>query len=109
MSLGPARCQFTLHLAELIVWAHGQGIDLAIDGTKVGPGDTIHLRTGAHPGGLAADLIYYLQPGVPATKSEDHLAIGERWELLGGIWGGRFRDSKGDPRPDGNHYEWPRP
>ncbi len=31
--------------------------------------------------------------------TEDHQVLGEYWESLGGIWGGRFED--------GNHYEWP--
>lgn len=30
----------------------------------------------------------------------DHLELGERWEELGGTWGGRFAS------PDGNHYSW---
>ena len=32
-------------------------------------------------------------------KTEDHKPLGEWWESVGGIWGGRFND--------GNHYEWP--
>ena len=47
---------------------------------------------------LAADLRL---GGVPASLTEDLVwnAIGTRWELLGGRWGGRF-----DP-PDPNHFD----
>ena len=33
------------------------------------------------------------------TETKDHQPLGEWWESIGGIWGGRFND--------GNHYEWP--
>jgi hypothetical protein len=34
------------------------------------------------------------------TTTEAHRPIGEKWESLGGTWGGRFRNK------DGNHYSW---
>ena len=33
--------------------------------------------------------------------TEDHEPLGEWWESIGGVWGGRFND--------GNHYESPYP
>lgn len=47
---------------------------------------------------LAIDLNLF-RDGIYLTKTEDHQLLGEWWESVGGIWGGRFND--------GNHYEWP--
>ena len=47
---------------------------------------------------LAIDLNLF-QHGRYLTGTEDHRPLGEWWETVGGIWGGRFND--------GNHYEWP--
>ena len=56
--------------------------------------ESLHTRCPS----LAADLRV---GGVPASLTEDLVwnAVGTRWELLGGRWGGRF-----DP-PDLNHFD----
>jgi hypothetical protein len=51
-----------------------------------------------HRVGLAIDLNLF-RDGKYLSDTEDHAALGEWWESVGGIWGGRFED--------GNHYEWP--
>jgi hypothetical protein len=32
------------------------------------------------------------------TATEDHRPLGEKWEAMGHVWGGRFND--------GNHYQY---
>lgn len=109
MTRSALRCRFTFMIAELVVWARGQGMNLALDETKTDPAeDDDHLpesRGGRHPIGTAGDLLLYIPaypgdyPGVYQETTEAHRLLGERWKLMGGTWGGDF------PKPDGNHYE----
>jgi len=48
---------------------------------------------------MAVDLNLF-KDCVYLAETEHHRELGEWWESIGGIWGGRFED--------GNHYEWPR-
>lgn len=57
-------------------------------------------KSSKHSRRLAVDLNLF-KDGKYLTKTEDHEELGEYWEEIGGIWGGRFED--------GNHYEWPEP
>jgi len=81
-------------IAELIVWAYEQGYEITVgdfwahDGHKDG---SFHYKR------LAADLNLF-KDGDYLIHTEDHLPLGEKWESMGGTWGGRFR------RKDGNHY-----
>lgn len=49
-----------------------------------------------HKQRLAIDLNLF-KDGVYLKTTEDHRPLGEWWESIGGVWGGRFND--------GNHYE----
>jgi D-alanyl-D-alanine carboxypeptidase-like protein len=53
------------------------------------------IRNSLHEIGLAIDLNLF-RDGKYLDKTEDHRRLGERWEAMGGAWGGRFGD--------GNHY-----
>ena len=55
-------------------------------------------KSSRHRVRLAIDLNLF-KDGKYLTETEDHEKLGEYWESIGGIWGGRFND--------GNHYEWP--
>ena len=55
--------------------------------------------TSLHRQSLAQDLLLFVD-GVYQTQTEQYRVIGEKWESLGGSWGGRWND--------GNHFslEW---
>ena len=106
MTLGDKQRKFSKMLAELILWAYEQGYEItmgevfrtkeqaALNASRgKGIADSLHCYC------LAADLNLF-KDGVYLTKTEDHKELGEKWESMGGSWGGRFRD--------GNHYslEW---
>lgn len=59
-------------------------------------------KSSRHKSRLAIDLNLF-KDGEYLTSTAAHQELGEWWESLGGIWGGRFND--------GNHYEapWPGP
>lgn len=94
MSLGDEQRKFSLMIAKLIIFAYEQGYEItcgdffAHDGHKEG---SFHYKK------LAADLNLFKDRKY-LTKTEDHKFLGERWESMGGTWGGRFRNK------DGNHY-----
>lgn len=58
-----------------------------------------------HTARLAIDLNLF-KDGRYLTSTEAHRPLGEWWEQQHDLcrWGGRFTDSKGRPKPDGNHY-----
>lgn len=105
MSLGQDQRIFTQMIAELILWAYEQGYELTVGdayrdprlhgqiGEKQGYG---HPRS-FHKKRLAMDLNLF-RNGVYLTNTEDHRPLGEKWEEMGGTWGGRFKD--------GNHYSY---
>lgn len=118
MTLRQQRCLFTLLKAQLVVWVHNNlpGYELAenevlrtqtqADANKAsgaGISKSLHLL------GLASDFNLYIN-GVYQTTSEAHRPIGQQWKKMHELarWGGEFKDSKGNPKPDGNHYslEW---
>lgn len=116
MTLREQRCLFTLLTAKLILWAFEQGYELSYEEVKrsqaqananatsgVGISNSLHLL------GLAVDFNLYVG-GEWQTTSEAHSKVGAYWKSLHPLarWGGDFRDARGKPRPDGNHYslEW---
>jgi len=60
-------------------------------GEKVGYGS----RNSCHKLRLAMDLNLF-KDGKYCTDGEAHKPLGEKWESMGGSWGGRFQDA--------NHY-----
>lgn len=95
MTLGEKQEKFSLMLSELIQYAYSQGYKIRL-GHVMRCAD---CRTGSevslHKLKLAADLNLF-KDGKFLSTTEDHLFLGEKWEAMGGSWGGRFRD--------GNHY-----
>lgn len=95
MRLGEKQEKFAVMIAELILWANEQGY-------KVRLGHAMRCKdckTGSvlslHKIKLAMDLNLF-KDGLYLTKTSDHLPLGEKWEAMGGTWGGRWND--------GNHY-----
>ena len=103
MTLGEKQRAFPRLVAEFIAWIYSQGYEVTFGdayrdprlhgevGVKMGYG---HARSG-HKRRLAIDLNLF-KNGVFLTSTEDHRPLGEKWESMGGTWGGRFND--------GNHY-----
>ena len=103
MSLGKKQRKFSRMIAELILWAYDQGYEISFGdsfrdprlhgafGEKKGYGS----KNSLHKMRLAADLNLF-KDGVYLNKTSDHEPLGEKWEEMGGAWGGRFND--------GNHY-----
>jgi len=90
-------------ISQLIEWAYCQGFELTFGdafrdprvfgalGSKEGYG---HPNSN-HKQRLAIDLNLF-KDGKYLTSTESHTPLGEKWESMGGSWGGRFKD--------GNHY-----
>jgi len=101
MSLGNKQRKFSLMIAQLIVWAYEQGYEVTMGHALRCVDCPVGRKTSLHKSKLAVDLNLF-KDGVYLTTTEDHKPLGVKWESMGGSWGGRFRDSKGNS--DGNHY-----
>ena len=88
--------EFMLALGHLILYAYSIGYELTGGDLWALRG---HKENSKHYKRLAIDLNLFKE-GEYLTDTEAHRPLGEYWEKLGGIWGGRFTN------PDGNHYEW---
>lgn len=88
-AIGPAA---RVHLADLVAT---QFPELA---TKIRNNAGSGIRNSVHGDRLAIDINLFIN-GVYQTQSEAYRPLGEKWESLGGTWGGRFF-----PTPDGNHF-----
>lgn len=104
LTLGEKQRDFTLLVAELIRWAYEQGFELTFGEAYRTPEQAaLNAQSGAgianslHTKRLAIDLNLFID-GVYQTQSEAYRPLGEKWESMGGAWGGRFS------RPDGNHF-----
>ena len=107
MTLKEKRILFTRLLCWLIAWGNGQkGWQIAL-GRDFDEGNEKlrHMRGSLHYLGLANDLALYIN-GDYQTTTEAYKRLGEFWKSLHPDcrWGGDFRDKKGKPKPDGNHF-----
>ena len=115
LSLGEKQRLFTSLVAKLIDYACSQGYGITL-GEAWRPPETAQLYAkqgkgiskSLHIQRLAIDLNLFRDDEY-LTNSEDYQFLGEFWENLTGegyscCWGGRFKDSEGNPRPDGNHF-----
>jgi len=103
MTLSQKQRLFSKMIAELILWAYEQGYEITLGdayrdprlhgplGVKMGYG----ARNSCHKMRLAVDFNLF-KDGVFLQTTEAHRPLGEKWESMGGSWGGRFQD--------GNHY-----
>jgi hypothetical protein len=107
------RVIFTRCLARLIVRANEKpGQTCAIDQTKRTQAEAdanakkhTGISNSLHNLGLAGDLLLYYD-GKYLKDSEDYRDLGTFWKGLHPLarWGGDFKDKKGAPDPDGNHF-----
>ena len=104
-TLGELQREFTLKIAELILYAYSEGYELtfgdAYRDARVFGGLGIRRGYGRaqsnHKRRLAVDLNLF-KDGKWLTRTEDHQFLGTYWETLHprASWGGHFND--------GNHY-----
>ncbi len=98
MSLRTRQSQFAEQVPGLINKAIELGFEVTLGDAYRDPRAPYGSKSSKHRRRLAIDLNLF-RDGDYVTKTEDHEPLGEYWESIGGIWGGRFED--------GNHYEWP--
>lgn len=99
--------EFLTLIAKLILHANSLGYEVTAGDAYRDPRVTYGHPKSTHRVRLAMDLNLF-RDGVYLKKSEDHLPLGEWWEKQHTLarWGGRFKNSKGQPAPDGNHYSF---
>ena len=96
MKLSRKQRDFVKAINVLLTWAHGEGYEFTFGDAAAKDG---HSSKSFHYKRLAIDLNLFIDDKYQTT-TEAHRPIGEKWETLGGTWGGRFRNK------DGNHYSW---
>jgi hypothetical protein len=92
MSLRKKQSIFVLMVAALIIWAYIKGYEFTFGDAWARSG---HKKLSLHYDRLAIDLNLFKDDEY-LIRTEDHLQLGEFWEMIGGSWGGRY--------DDGNHY-----
>lgn len=112
MTLRQQQSLFLRLLPRLIDYAYAQGYELTLgeawrtpEQAAINARNGSGIRSSLHGERLAIDLNLF-RDGRYLSSSESHRPLGEFWESLHPLcrWGGRFRDSRGNPKPDGNHY-----
>ncbi|MEE8731112.1 MAG: M15 family metallopeptidase [Rahnella inusitata] len=105
MTLSEKQQLFTQLIAQLIEWAGERGYRLTFGEVYRTPEQAkLNAKSGAgianslHTQRLAVDFNLFIN-GQYQTSTEAYTPLGEYWESLGGVWGGRFKT-----RPDGNHF-----
>lgn len=81
--------EFARKLATLEYWMLCEGLTW-----KVGRGlccEACSKPTSLHRLSLAEDVLLFVD-GVYQTDTESYRVIGEKWESIGGSWGGRWGD-----------------
>lgn len=89
---------FMRAVPRLIDKAHDLGFEVTGGDLFRDPRCPYGSKKSKHRDRLAIDLNLFRDDRYLGA-TEDHRELGEWWESIGGIWGGRFKD--------GNHYEWP--
>lgn len=112
LTLGQRQELFMECLAKLLVWLIANGYKIrggelqraAAEAAK-NAADGDGIANSLHILKLAIDLNLF-RGGEWLTTSEAHRDPGTYWKSLHPLccWGGDFKDAKGRPKPDGNHY-----
>lgn len=108
---------FTLMVAQMILFAYARGFGLTFgEAFRTEDQQNIYLKSGRskarrskHQDRLAVDFNLFVD-GKYVRDKESYRALGEKWEELGGRWGGRFGVDKADYASrigwDANHFEY---
>ena len=97
MSLSEKQVKFTVMVANLITWGDSLNMSLTFgEAYRTDEQQMIHKANGKskvdhsrHQDRLAVDFNLYID-GIYITDKEFYRPLGEKWEALGGRWGGRF-------------------
>lgn len=97
MTLRQKQSKFAKMVPLLILYAYELGYEITIGDVwaKYGKGRP-HKRGSKHYSRCAIDVNLF-KKGRYLRSTKAQRPLGEFWESIGGIWGGRF--------DDGNHYE----
>lgn len=114
MTLAEKQCEFSLHLAKLVIWINEQGWKVSIDETmihtprpvQIGVRRTVgedrrHRKGSFHHKGLAADLDLFIEG--------DYIEDGSHpaWQAIGAKWISMHPDATwGSAWNDSNHVSW---
>lgn len=108
MSLRASQSLFARLIAELILWAFENGMEVTLgeawrtqEQAKLNADNRTGIRDSLHCDRLAVDLNLFIG-GVFVDSTEGHRRLGEKWKSMHPRcrWGGDFR------KPDGNHYSF---
>lgn len=117
MNLSEMQRKFPLLVAEFIRQAYADGYELTFgEAFRTEEQQSLYLRSGKsrtmsslHLKRLAIDFNLF-RDGRYLTDADLYRPLGEKWEALGGRWGGRFGLSVADyPEKtgwDSNHFEF---
>lgn len=117
MGLCEAQRKFPMVLSELIRFAYGRGYELTFgEAYRTEEQQRLYLESGKsrtmnsrHRDRLAIDLNLF-RDGVYLKDGDSYRELGEKWESLGGRWGGRFGVAPADYAKtvgwDANHFEY---
>ena len=89
------QARFNRMWARLILYAESLGYQTT-SGETFNAAGTGHRKGSNHYIKLAGDLNLFDADWKYLKETKDHEKLGEYWEAMGGVWGGRF--------DDGNHY-----
>lgn len=117
MTLSEKQRAFSSLLAQFITWCYANGYEL-VGGEWKRPIEMqkLYVQQGKsktmlskHLDSIAVDLSLF-KNGVYTTNPEDYRPLGEKWEIMGGRWGGRFGIDKADYATkigwDSGHFEY---
>ncbi|AVY99398.1 hypothetical protein DAI21_17935 [Lelliottia sp. WB101] len=104
MTLSEKQQKFTVMIGQLIDWADKNGYGLTLgDAYRTPTQAQLNAQAGKgivnslHILRLAIDFNLFID-GKYQESTGAYRPLGEYWESLGGVWGGRFS------KPDGNHF-----
>lgn len=112
MDLSEKQALFALNIAKLIIYADSIGHKLTFgeawrtpEMVAIYAADGRGTARSLHPLRLAIDFNLFIN-GIYHQNSQSYQKLGEYWKKLHELnrWGGDFKDSKGRPKPDGNHF-----
>jgi len=108
VKLSEKQRKFTIMIGKLIAWGYVRGYELTFGHAwrdeetqrrmvEKGLSKTMYSK---HRNRLAVDFNLFID-GEYVTGAYSYTPLGERWEMLGGHWGGRF-----EGLCDANHFEF---
>ncbi|MBE9532013.1 MAG: M15 family metallopeptidase [Proteobacteria bacterium] len=117
MRLSEKQRGFTLMVTELVLFSYARGLELTLgEAYRTKEQQELHIKSGLsrvkhsrHQDRLAIDMNLFVD-GAYVRDKERYRVLGEKWEALGGRWGGRFGVAPEDFEMrvgwDAGHFEY---